>query len=76
MILIFKSDAAQLNGFGAMKHTKIRWNPATQEWFCQQCGRTSDHASEADAHTELEQYECSVPWVDISNTFLENPGNG
>jgi hypothetical protein len=24
----------------------IRWNPATQEWFCMKCGRTSDHTTE------------------------------
>jgi hypothetical protein len=24
-----------------MKHTDMRWNPSTGEWFCQSCGRTS-----------------------------------
>jgi len=60
---------------GPMKHPSIRWNPATQEWFCLVCGRTSDHANELDAHVELEQYECNVPWVEIPMPSFDNPGN-
>jgi len=59
----------------SMKHKNIRWNPATQEWFCLACGRTSDHANEQDARIELEQYECNVPWVEVPRAFLDNPGN-
>jgi hypothetical protein len=60
-----------------MKHKNVRWNPATLEWFCVVCGRTSDHLNEADAHVELEQYECSVPWVNSPPRSLDNPpGNG
>src|ERR1700687_1661525 len=44
-----------------MKHLVIRWNPATQEWFCIKCGRTSDHISEEDAHVELDQHDCQLP---------------
>lgn len=44
-----------------MKHQTIRWNPAREEWFCTQCGRTSDHVSMHDAQLELDQYECRVP---------------
>jgi hypothetical protein len=44
-----------------MKHLVIRWNPATQEWFCIKCGRTSDHISEEDARVELDQHDCQVP---------------
>jgi len=44
----------------SMKHENVRWNAATQEWFCAKCGRTSDHASEQDAHFELEQHECKM----------------
>ena len=36
------------------------WNPATKEWFCTKCGRTSDHASADAAHVELDQYECQI----------------
>jgi hypothetical protein len=48
-----------------MKHENIRWNPATQEWFCAKCGRTSDHSKEPDARFELEQYECNFPSVSM-----------
>jgi hypothetical protein len=44
-----------------MKHLVIRWNPATQEWFCIKCGRTSDHISEEDARVELDQHDCQLP---------------
>ena len=44
-----------------MKHLTIRWNPATQEWFCIKCGRISDHISEEDARVELDQHDCQVP---------------
>ena len=49
-----------------MKHTVIRWNPATREYFCMNCGRTSDATSEQDGRERLEQYECEVPSVDTS----------
>jgi hypothetical protein len=48
-----------------MRHEQIIWNPATPEWFCTKCGKTSDHASEQDAHFELEQQQCHVPWVEM-----------
>jgi hypothetical protein len=47
-----------------MKHVNIGWNPATKEWFCAKCGRTSAHARVQDAHVELDQYECQVPLVE------------
>jgi hypothetical protein len=46
-----------------MKHLNIGWNPATKEWFCVKCGRTSAHAKVQDAHLELDQYECQIPSV-------------
>ncbi len=49
-----------------MKHLNIGWNPATKEWFCAKCGRTSDHSNVHDAHKELDQYECQVPSVERS----------
>jgi hypothetical protein len=49
-----------------MKHLNIGWNPATKEWFCAKCGRTSDHAKVQDAHLELDQYECQIPSVESS----------
>jgi hypothetical protein len=56
-----------------MKHKRINWNPAIQEWFCVSCGRTSDHASEKDAYSELEQYECHIPSVEMPRTASERP---
>jgi hypothetical protein len=50
-----------------MKHLVIRWNPATQEWFCITCGRTSDKISEEDARVELDQHDCQVPSQGISS---------
>jgi hypothetical protein len=44
-----------------MKHADLRWNPATQEWYCPRCGRTSDHLQERDAEIKLEQFECKLP---------------
>ena len=41
-----------------MKHSHIYWNPATKEWFCTKCGRSSGLASVHDAHEKLDQYEC------------------
>ena len=49
-----------------MKHIHIRWNPATKEWFCTKCGRTSKHIGMEDAHAEIEQYDCEVP------AFIDN----
>jgi hypothetical protein len=43
-----------------VKHADIRWNPATGEWFCARCGRTSNHLLEPDAKSELEQYDCEL----------------
>jgi hypothetical protein len=60
---------------GLMKHTNIRWNPHTQEWFCLACGRTSDHGYEPDARTELEGYECNVPWVEMPIASSDHPGD-
>jgi hypothetical protein len=57
------------------KHNNIRWNPATQEWFCVSCGVTSDHDHERDARVELEQYECNMPWVEMPVPSHDNQGN-
>jgi hypothetical protein len=54
-----------------MKHVTILWNPATEEWFCTKCGRTSDHISEQDARVELEQLDCEVPAVEMPKDKLE-----
>jgi len=45
------------------KHEYIRWNPELSQWFCIQCGRTSDHQALPDARVELEQFECKLPSV-------------
>jgi pSer/pThr/pTyr-binding forkhead associated (FHA) protein len=44
-----------------LRHPNLRWNPAIQEWFCVECGRTSDHLILEDARWELNQRDCSVP---------------
>jgi DNA-directed RNA polymerase subunit RPC12/RpoP len=49
-----------------VKHLVIRSNPATREYFCTTCGRTSDAISAADAQERLEQYECKIPSVEVS----------
>jgi hypothetical protein len=51
-----------------MKHTDIRWNPSTREWFCTSCGRTSDAENEQVAQTNLDQYECTVPSIEVSRS--------
>jgi len=48
-----------------MKHVTILWNPATQEWFCTKCGRTSDHSNVQYAREEVDEYDCEVPAVEI-----------
>jgi hypothetical protein len=58
-----------------MRHETIVWNPATQEWFCIKCGQTSDQASEKDAHLELEQRQCNVPWIEMPDISSNSPGN-
>jgi hypothetical protein len=49
--------------FLTVKHEELRWNPATSEWFCAKCGRTSDHVTKEDAQVELEHFECNLPSV-------------
>jgi len=44
-----------------MEHRELRWNPATREWFCIKCGRTSDHTTKEDAERELSNFECMLP---------------
>jgi hypothetical protein len=48
-----------------MKHLSVRWNPATREWYCTNCGRTSDHTSVQEAHVELDQYDCQLTSVEV-----------
>jgi hypothetical protein len=51
-----------------MKHLDIRWNPASREWFCTKCGRTSAQASVHDAHLALDQYQCQIPSLEAPRT--------
>jgi hypothetical protein len=51
-----------------MKHTVVRWNPATSEHFCPKCGRTSDATSAADAQESLDQYDCKIPAVEAPSS--------
>jgi hypothetical protein len=55
-----------------MRNAVIRWNPATREYFCALCGRTSDAISDQDARERLERYECQIPSVDTS---VPSPGS-
>jgi hypothetical protein len=51
-----------------MKHKDRRWNPGTREWFCTNCGRTTNLEDEAQAQANLDQYECTVPSVEVSSS--------
>jgi len=53
------------------KHQFLRWNPEIQQWFCIACGRTSDHAALADAKIEIEQHDCKMPSVEVSNAMYD-----
>jgi hypothetical protein len=57
-------EAAPLISWRFMKHSLIGWNPGTQEYFCTNCGRTSEGISVEDAQERLEPYECEIPSVD------------
>lgn len=65
--------AAARNASRSMKHQHINWNPATQEWLCIKCGRTSDHTREKDARFELEQYECHIPLIEMPKAVSNTP---
>lgn len=58
----------------SMRREHIIWNPATQEWFCTKCGGTSGQAIEEDAHFDLEQRQCLVPWVEMPKPASSPPG--
>ena len=47
-----------------MKHVDLRWNPGTGEWFCTNCGRTTNIEDQDEARASLDQYECTVPSVE------------
>jgi hypothetical protein len=47
-----------------MKHPAIKWNPATREYFCTKCGRTTEGVSAEDAQERLEKFECEIPSID------------
>lgn len=59
---------AHLKCANEMKHTDIRWNPSTREWFCTSCGRASNVETEHEARTSLDQYECTIPSVEVSRS--------
>lgn len=42
-------------------HAFLFWNPATLEWYCRDCGRTSDHQNIEDARIEVEHFPCAPP---------------
>jgi len=47
-------------------HEFLRWNNEVNQWFCIQCGRTSDHHELRDAKVEIEQHDCEMPYVNPS----------
>ena len=52
-----------------MKHVDLRWNPSTREWFCTSCGRTTNIEDQDKARAGLDQYECTVPSVEVSRSI-------
>jgi hypothetical protein len=50
-----------------LKHVCLLWNPLTLEWYCRDCGRTSDHQAIHDAQTEIEEYPC-IPCGAVSDS--------
>ena len=54
-----KRDALGENG--TFNHLTLLWNPATLEWYCRDCGRTSDHQDIKDARTEIALFPCLPP---------------
>jgi hypothetical protein len=57
----------------SMKHENIIWNPATQLWFCAKCGQTSGQVDEKAAHSELDQRQCHLPWVEAPTAASNRP---
>jgi hypothetical protein len=51
-----------------MKHKDLRWNPSIREWFCTSCGRTTNVEDENQARASLDQYECTIPSVEVSGS--------
>jgi len=39
-------------------HSDIRWNPELKEWYCADCGVTSDHTMREDAIQEMAVFDC------------------
>jgi hypothetical protein len=73
-IIAIGAIAAARMASESMRHERLVWNPSTQEWFCTKCGRTSGHASEQDARSELEKRLCHVPSVETPRAARNPPG--
>ena len=52
-----------------MKHVDLRWNPGTGEWFCTNCGRTTNIEDQNEARASLDQYECTIPSIEVSRAI-------
>jgi hypothetical protein len=59
-------ESSPPNPKAAWRHAILRWNGALGEWFCTKCGRSSDQVTVEDAHVELAQFECRLPYVETS----------
>jgi hypothetical protein len=55
-----------------MKHPELQWNPASKEWFCVRCFKTSDHLCREDAQVELNQSECGTDNCSKPNAWSIN----
>ena len=38
-------------------HSDIRWNPELKEWYCANCGVSSDHARKEDTIEEMAVFD-------------------
>lgn len=52
-------------------HKDVRWNPDLEEWFCADCGLTSDHATREDAMEELAVFECSLMGTKVKRITVQ-----
>lgn len=44
----------------AKARTDIRWNPELKEWYCADCGVTSDHTTKGGATQEMGAFDCTL----------------
>jgi len=62
IVIYSRASAKRLPVVSTRQH-KPRWNPDLQQWFCSNCGRTSNHQGEVEARAELNAFECKIVGV-------------